>query len=293
VLAVVVCGFLAVSILAHTLMSRPTPVAQRRLAALGAGNASNAATAPADDGPARGELMMMKFRTLVPAQLRDRIERLLYAAGMPMKPEVAVLIWVGAAAGLPLLYFGLAGSSDTGKMMLYGGGLIVLGGYFPMALVKSRAGKRRKQILRSMPDMMDLLTTCVEAGLGIDAALARVGEKAKEPLGSEIRTTLNNISMGHSRRQALEALAARNGVNELTTFVTAVVQAESMGTSLGTTLRVQAEAVRLARKQRAEQAAQKAPIKIIIVLVLLVFPAMFTVILGPAVISFMQSGGIH
>ncbi len=292
-LAVVVCGFLAVSILAHTLMSRPTPVAQRRLAALGAGNASNAATAPADDGPARGELMMMKFRRLVPAQLLDRIERLLYAAGMPMKPEVAVLIWVGAAAGLPLLYFGLAGSSDTGKMMLYGGGLIVLGGYFPMALVKSRAGKRRKQILRSMPDMMDLLTTCVEAGLGIDAALARVGEKAKEPLGSEIRTTLNNISMGHSRRQALEALAARNGVNELTTFVTAVVQAESMGTSLGTTLRVQAEAVRLARKQRAEQAAQKAPIKIIIVLVLLVFPAMFTVILGPAVISFMQSGGIH
>ena len=229
----------------------------------------------------------------MPAGYGERLDKLLYAAGMRMRPEVAVVVWAGTTIGLPLLYLLMAGAGSGGsRTVIFALILAGFGVYAPIALLKSRAGKRRKQILRAMPDMMDLLTTCVEAGLGLDAALARAGDKTKEPLGGEVRATLSSISMGTSRRRALEQLAARNGVSELTTFVTSLIQTESMGTSLGTALRVQAEAVRVARKQRAEQSAQKAPIKIIIVLVLLVFPSMFVVVLGPAALAFVVQGGI-
>jgi tight adherence protein C len=293
VLLVVICGFLAVSLLAYALLNRPVPMAQQRLAALASGRRAEERVA-AEDGPrSRSELLLVKLRAAMPAGYGERLDKLLYAAGMRMRPEVAVVVWAGTTIGLPLLYLLMAGAGSGGsRTVIFALILAGFGLYAPIALLKSRAGKRRKQILRAMPDMMDLLTTCVEAGLGLDAALARAGDKTKEPLGGEIRATLSSISMGTSRRRALEQLAARNGVSELTTFVTSLIQTESMGTSLGTALRVQAEAVRVARKQRAEQSAQKAPIKIIIVLVLLVFPSMFMVILGPAALAFTEKGGI-
>jgi tight adherence protein C len=293
VLLVVICGFLAVSLLAYSLLNRPVPMAQQRLAALASGRRAEERVA-AEDGPrSRSELLLVKLRAAMPAGYGERLDKLLYAAGMRMRPEVAVVVWAGTTIGLPLLYLLMAGAGSGGsRTVIFALILAGFGLYAPIALLKSRAGKRRKQILRAMPDMMDLLTTCVEAGLGLDAALARAGDKTKEPLGGEVRATLSSISMGTSRRRALEQLAARNGVTELTTFVTSLIQTESMGTSLGTALRVQAEAVRVARKQRAEQSAQKAPIKIIIVLVLLVFPSMFVVVLGPAALAFVAQGGI-
>jgi tight adherence protein C len=293
VLLVVICGFLAVSLLAYALLNRPVPMAQQRLAALASGRRAEERVA-AEDGPrSRSELLLVKLRAAMPAGYGERLDKLLYAAGMRMRPEVAVVVWAGTTIGLPLLYLLMAGAGSGGsRTVIFALILAGFGVYAPIALLKSRAGKRRKQILRAMPDMMDLLTTCVEAGLGLDAALARAGDKTKEPLGGEVRATLSSISMGTSRRRALEQLAARNGVTELTTFVTSLIQTESMGTSLGTALRVQAEAVRVARKQRAEQSAQKAPIKIIIVLVLLVFPSMFVVVLGPAALAFVAQGGI-
>jgi tight adherence protein C len=293
VLLVVICGFLAVSLLAYSLLNRPVPMAQQRLAALASGRRAEERVA-AEDGPrSRSELLLVKLRAAMPAGYGERLDKLLYAAGMRMRPEVAVVVWAGTTIGLPLLYLLMAGAGSGGsRTVIFALILAGFGVYAPIALLKSRAGKRRKQILRAMPDMMDLLTTCVEAGLGLDAALARAGDKTKEPLGGEVRATLSSISMGTSRRRALEQLAARNGVTELTTFVTSLIQTESMGTSLGTALRVQAEAVRVARKQRAEQSAQKAPIKIIIVLVLLVFPSMFVVVLGPAALAFVAQGGI-
>jgi len=292
-LLVVICGFLAVSLLAYALLNRPVPMAQQRLAALASGRRAEERVA-AEDGPrSRSELLLVKLRAAMPAGYGERLDKLLYAAGMRMRPEVAVVVWAGTTIGLPLLYLLMAGAGSGGsRTVIFALILAGFGVYAPIALLKSRAGKRRKQILRAMPDMMDLLTTCVEAGLGLDAALARAGDKTKEPLGGEVRATLSSISMGTSRRRALEQLAARNGVTELTTFVTSLIQTESMGTSLGTALRVQAEAVRVARKQRAEQSAQKAPIKIIIVLVLLVFPSMFVVVLGPAALAFVAQGGI-
>jgi len=292
VFLVVLCGFLAVSLLVYALLNRPAPVARRRLASLAAGAGTELVQAVDDEQPTRTKLLMMKLRAAMPARHMEHLEQRLYAAGMPLSAEAAVVLWAVLIAGLPLLFLLTAGGSDGSRTVLYALGVAGLSAYFPAALLKSRAGKRRKQIMRAIPDMMDLLTTCVEAGLGLDAALERAGEKTKEPLGGEIRATLTSISMGTSRRQALERLAARNDVSELTTFVTSLIQTESMGTSLGTALRVQAEAVRVARKQRAEQAAQKAPIKIIIVLVVFVFPSMFMVILGPAAIGFIQRGGI-
>ncbi len=290
-LLVVICGFLAAALLAYALFNRPVPVAQRRLAVLETGRRSGRATAE-DERQPRGAVLLLKLRGALPYRQLERLEKLLYAADVSLEAEAFLMIWAGVAVGLPVLYLIAAGSGGGGLTVLAAGAMAGLGAYGPIMLLRSRASRRRKRIMRAMPDMMDLLTTCVEAGLGLDAALARVGDKAKEPLGGEIRATLHSIAMGTSRRQALEGLAARNDVAELTTLVSSLIQTEEMGISLGVTLRVQAEAVRVGRKQRAEQAAQKAPIKIIIVLVLLVFPSMFAVILGPAVIGFVERGGL-
>src|SRR5207302_7087557 len=111
------------------------------------------------------------------------------------------------------------------------GALAVMGFYVPLTLIRGRVRKRRGKLSRALPDAMDLLTTCVEAGLGIDAALARVAEKAKEPLGAEIRMVLRTMGMGRPRREALELFAARNSIPEIRSFVSAVIQAEMMGVS--------------------------------------------------------------
>jgi tight adherence protein C len=143
------------------------------------------------------------------------------------------------------------------------------------------------QIIKQLPDSFDLITTCVEAGLGLDAALARVAEKVEGPFAQELRRTLREISLGKMRREAMRELAERTDVQDLTTFVNAVIQAEQMGSSIGSVLRVQSEQLRVRRRQRAEEAAYKAPIKMLFPLVLCIFPTLFIVILGPAVITIM------
>jgi tight adherence protein C len=288
-----VSTFVAVCALAYTLMRKPEPLAQQRLEAyLGLRPQGNAATRDWDNRAGRGQAMQSKMRQLLPASMLDRLGGKLIAAGMRSTPETVALVWAGVALGLPALYllFAMQGAKGIGQTQLLVALLAMgFGAYIPFALINGRVRRRRTALLKAMPDAMDLLTTCVEAGLGIDAAMSRVAEKAKQPLAEEIRMVLRTMAMGRTRREALEQLAARNGLAELTSFVSAVIQAESMGVSLGHVLRVQTEALRTARKQRAEQTAMKAPVKIIIVLALFIFPAMFVVIIGPAVLQFMNS----
>jgi len=293
VLLIALLGFVAIALLVYAALTRPAPAARRRLAELTLDRPGFAVRDA--DGPTRGEALRRWLREALPGQTRDRLARTLYAAGLNLDPETALFLWALIGAGLPLLILLELSASKTGldgRGVLAVGAMAVASLYGPVVLVRARARSRRHKLLRAMPDMMDLLTTCVEAGLGIDAALTRVAEKVREPLRTELRRTLGSVAIGRSRRQALQDLAARNGVPDLSSFVTAVVQSETVGSSLGETLRVQAEVVRSAQKQRAEQAAQKAPIKIIFVLALLLFPTMFAVILGPAVIGFVQRGGI-
>jgi tight adherence protein C len=140
-------------------------------------------------------------------------------------------------------------------------------------------------ITKSLPDALDLITNCDEAGLGLDAALGRVAEKVEGPFAEEMNMTMREVALGKLRRDALKEMAERCQIPDLTTFITAVVQAESMGTSIATVLRVQAEQMRIKRRQRAEQQAQQAPVKMIFPLVLCIFPTLFIVILGPAAIT--------
>ena len=259
----------------------------------------------APSGPGSGERLTLKQRLiaptgaaiaeqmsrLMPATMLRGIERRLLLAGEPMTLNGFLTLQAVATASfvlLAVLVIAGAGKPLSPKYLL----AVVMagvGGYVLIQLwLRQRVGRRQEQIIKSLPDAFDLVTTCVEAGLGLDAALARVAEKVEGPFADELRRMLRDVALGKSRRDALQELSERTGVPDLTSFVNAVIQAEQMGSSVGTVLRVQAEQLRVRRRQRAEAQAQKAPVKMVFPLVLCIFPALFIVILGPAVITIMN-----
>jgi tight adherence protein C len=147
-----------------------------------------------------------------------------------------------------------------------------------------RVKKRQKRILLMIPDALDLLTISVRAGLGFDAALAKVVEKLQGPLSDEFRRALAEVRVGKARRDALRDIVPRTEVVPLTNFIGAIIQAEQLGVSISKVLQVQSEQLRIERRQRAEEMAAKAPIKMLFPLVGCIFPSLFIVILGPAII---------
>jgi tight adherence protein C len=154
----------------------------------------------------------------------------------------------------------------------------------------SRAGAaRQKKILRSVPDTLDLLTISVRAGLGFDGALAKVVEKTSGPLADELSRSLAEIRVGRARRDALRDIVERTDVQALSTFIGAIIQAEQLGVPIAKVLQVQSEQLRIERRQRAEEMAAKAPIKMLFPLVGCIFPSMFIVILGPAIILIIRN----
>ncbi len=156
-----------------------------------------------------------------------------------------------------------------------------------------RIKKRQKAVLLSIPDALDLLTISVRAGLGFDGALAKVVEKLKGPLTEEFRRALAEIRVGKARRDALRDIVPRTEVPALTNFIGAVIQAEQLGVSISKVLQVQSEQLRIERRQRAEEMAAKAPIKMLFPLVGCIFPSLFIIILGPAIILIMKGlGGV-
>jgi len=165
-------------------------------------------------------------------------------------------------------------------------------GYFlPIVWLTLKIRSRQADILKALPDALDLLTISVEAGLGFDAAVARVTEKWKNELSEAFARVLVEIQMGKVRRQALRSMADRAEVAELTSFVAAIIQADQLGVSLARVLRIQSEQMRIRRRQRAEELAHQAPIKMMIPLVFLIFPALFVVLLGPALPKLMSGLG--
>jgi tight adherence protein C len=237
------------------------------------------------------EGMVRTVRRLMPATMLSGIQKKLVLAGDPMTMNGFLTFQFISTAGLLFLPFVVllaAGVSLSLIMVGVLGAFAVVGFMLPQIWLQQRANARRSVIIKSLPDAFDLITTCVEAGLGLDAALARVAEKVEGPFADELSRTLREISLGKMRREALKEMAERTDVPDLITFVNAVIQAESMGSSVGAVLRVQAEQLRVRRRQRAEEQAYKAPVKMIFPLVLCIFPTLFIVILGPAVITIMQ-----
>jgi tight adherence protein C len=232
-----------------------------------------------------------QLQRALPAKLLSGLQDKLVLAGEPMTLQGFLIFQIISASAfilLPALVV-LSGAVKAGPlvflfMLMLGAVGIVL----PHMWLRQRVSARQNLIIKTLPDSFDLITTCVEAGLGLDAALARVSEKVEGPFGLELRRALRDISLGKMRRDALRELGHRTGVPDLITFVNAVIQAEQMGSSLGAVLRVQAEQLRVRRRQRAEEQAYKAPVKMIFPLVLCIFPTLFIVILGPAAITIIQ-----
>jgi tight adherence protein C len=157
--------------------------------------------------------------------------------------------------------------------------------FLPDVLLYNRGIKRQELILAGLPDALDMLTVCVEAGLGFDAALAQVARNTQGPLAEEFARGLQEMQIGLSRAQALRAVADRTTVSELRAFASSLVQASELGIPVARVLREQTVEMRVRRRQRAEEKAQKVPVKIMFPVVACLFPALLVVIVGPGVIS--------
>jgi tight adherence protein C len=223
----------------------------------------------------------------------ERTEKRLALAGNPGDLRVAdwmAIKGVGAIVGgvLFLLLFVILGAGPGFPINII---MVPVGLYFgyaaPEFWLGGRIKKRQKAILLGIPDTLDLLTISVRAGLGFDAALAKVVEKLKGPLSDEFRRAMAEIRVGKARRDALRDIVPRTEVGPLTNFIGAIIQAEQLGVSISKVLQVQSEQLRIERRQRAEAMAAKAPIKMLFPLVGCIFPSLFIVILGPAIISIM------
>ena len=222
----------------------------------------------------------------------EKTEKRLALAGNPGDLRVADWLGIKAVGAIvgAILFFLLFGIVGILGFPFFIGGLVmpVVGALFgytiPEFWLGGRVKKRQKAILMMIPDALDLLTISVRAGLGFDAALGKVVEKLQGPLSDEFRRALAEVRVGKARREALRDIVPRTEVVPLTNFIGAIIQAEQLGVSISKVLQVQSEQLRIERRQRAEEQAAKAPIKMLFPLVGCIFPSLFIVILGPAII---------
>ncbi len=225
---------------------------------------------------------------LVPHNAVRRIDHLLVMAGQPVSLPVFLALWAGTLlfGGLFLFYVVLV-RPDLPHLQLAGLSLFVLAfaGYTPYLILMRRVRSRQKSIVRALPDALDLLVTCMEAGLGMDAAFAKVTEKTSGPLAEAFNLYLRQVGLGRARRDALAYVADRTGVPDLVRLAAAVIQAEAMGTTMGDVMRAQAEDLRLVRRDRAREAAHRAPVLMTIPMVLCFLPAMGIVVIVPSILN--------
>jgi tight adherence protein C len=229
-----------------------------------------------------------------PQNVLEQTRKKLELAGNPgrMDASTFMILHFVAAAFLGGLIFVISLFSHTFTLpikILLIAVFTVLGYFLPDLLLKSRIDSRQKSVRRAMPDALDLLTICVEAGLGFDAAMSKVHEKWDNELAMAFGRVIREIQLGKLRRDALRDMAERLGIAEMTSFVAAVVQSEMLGVSMAKVLRIQSDQMRVRRRQYAEEQAHKAPIKMIFPMGLLIFPALMIVLLTPAALRLMGS----
>ena len=249
---------------------------------------------------AREERLSLHERVIVPMSGRlaglvlrmnrreslERVQLRLLAAGMSAVTPSSFLATKGflaAAGGLFGLVIWVASGQTIG--LVFFAGFAAIGWFAPGFLVGSRARRRRDRVQAELPDALDLLAVSVEAGMGFDGAIAKLTEHMHGALIDEFNLALTEMRVGESRQDALKKLSSRVDSPELSAFVRAIIQADQLGISLGRILRVQAVDTRLKRQAAAEEKAMKAPIKMLFPTVIFIFPAMFIVVLGPALIG--------
>jgi len=231
-------------------------------------------------------------RRLSGADTPDRIRRKLDLAGNPYGWTVDRVVSgkvMGAVAGLVLgIVFGLMLGGNGMRIVVAVGGLVV-GFFAPNLYLYQKIHERAQHLLRDLPDAIDLLTISVESGLGFDAAVQQVARNTDGPLAEEFSRVLREMQIGQGRAEALRALGERTNVADVRSFVGAMVQADSFGIPVAQVLRVQSSEMRVKRRQRAEEKAQQVPVKITVPLIFCILPTLFIAVMGPAVLSIMNS----
>jgi tight adherence protein C len=219
--------------------------------------------------------------------LQSTVRKLELAGNPPgLEPTMFLSLRLIAGFGLGALLFivfsVMPQKWPLGRMVLILFLAVALGLFLPELWIRGKINRRQKEIRHSMPDALDLLTICVEAGLGFDAAMSKVSEKWENELSLAFARVIREIQLGKLRRDALRDMATRVGIPEMTSFVAAVIQSEQLGVSMAKVLRIQSDQMRVRRRQLAEEEAHKAPIKMLIPMALLIFPTLMILLLAPA-----------
>ncbi len=230
-----------------------------------------------------------------PENQMESVRRQIELAGKTQSMEPAVFfgqriaLTIGMGVGAFVLFFFFTEwGAVKGTLGTIGGA--VLGYYLPLLQLKSQISRRKDAIVRALPDALDLLTICVEAGLSFEQAMGKVYEKWDNEIAIAFGRVLQEIQLGKRRSDALRDMSNRMDVPDVTTFVAALIQAEQLGVSIAKVLRIQADQMRVKRRQRAQEKAQQAPVKMIVPMVFLIFPSIWIVLLGPAVVILLESG---
>ena len=229
-----------------------------------------------------------------PQKAMQDTARMMEQAGNPWPIDAATFLAIRfilavVLGGFVIAMVLLSPAPNPSDNAMYIGGAAFGGFYLPHLMLTSRITSRQNEIRKAMPDALDLLTICVEAGLGFDAAMAKVSEKWDNQLSLAFARTIKEVQLGKVRRDALKAMSDRLGIAEMTSFVAAIIQSEQLGVSMAKVLRIQSDQMRVKRRQRAEEEAHKAPVKMILPMAFLMFPTIMIIILTPAAIQIMTS----
>ena len=238
------------------------------------------------------ENFMVRF---APSGIHSTVEQKLMLAGKldTWSANGFLTVWLICL----VIFFGIAYIITTRKAMpvlqsiFFSWLCVAVGALLPFSVLNSAIRKRQKAIDKQLPEVLDLLSVSVRAGLSFDGALRKITDRMKGPLIDEFKRMQQDVRMGAPRARALQAIGKRCEVDDLYLFITAVIQAERLGTSMGKTLTNQADNMRERRRQKAKAEALKAPVKIVFPLVVFIFPAIFVVVLLPSVLSLMHSLG--
>lgn len=230
-------------------------------------------------------------RRLTPSSYEAKLDRLLALAGRPLSMPLPRLLVAKPALALivAVLMMLIVSRNSTPQLVLLAVFSTLLAYFVPDLLIYSRGTERQKKIQLELPNTLDQMLIAVEAGLGFESSMARAGQNGKGPLAEELIRTLQDMQVGRSRRDSYLALADRSNVQDLRSFVRAVVQADAYGIAIAKVLKAQAREMRVKRRQRAEQKAMKLPVLVLFPLLLFIFPVIFIVILGPAVINIIEA----
>ena len=237
----------------------------------------------------------VRLASFTPRSIRDMVGEKLAAAGglqgMGANEFLLLTLFLGLALPMITILLAMLAGAPIHQVVGFSLYALAIGIYLPFFILNRKIKSRRRSMVRDLPDVLDLLTVSVEAGLGFDGALHKLSEKMKGALVEEFSRLLNEIRVGVPRRNALLAMAGRCNLEDVSVFTTSLVQADQLGVGIGNVLRVQSAAMREKRRQRAQAAAMKAPVKMLLPLVLFIFPTIFVILLGPAVIQLISSFG--